>query len=82
MNSLIRAGEEYIFVVLLDERLVEAGGFPKLVLLHEQGVGDVETPHIRISAQLRRLPEQLLHLDVALAIPEDFRLIHQHRQKP
>ena len=69
---------KYIFVVLLDERLVEAGGLAELVLLHEQRVGHVETPHIRISAQLRRLPEELLHLDVVLSVPVDFRLVHQH----
>ena len=63
--------------VLLDNRLVEAGGLLELVLLHEEHVGHVELPDVGLAAELDALAEDLLDLGVLVHVPVDLSLGHQ-----
>lgn len=70
----------YIIVILFNQGLIETGGLAKLVFLHEQSVGYIQTPDIGIATELRRLSEKFFNLDVVFSVPVDFRLIHQDGQ--
>lgn len=72
----------YVFIMFLDDRLVEPGRLLVLVLLHEEHVGHIQLPDILVVTELDRLAKDLLHLHEVITIPVDLGLLHQNRQIP